>query len=211
MDLGTYNVLCLRSIFGTEPEECIEALPRLVPKGFDQRCDQAMKASWRFPNGGVGSIEADLSASGVFGIPSLRFPRCEVTHKAKIVADETLSTTEQHVVQRKVVFWNMVAPQVWHRMDVIDEHSIRSTADQKPVKSWTSKQYKKAYAWAEETRQPSEAAWTTYRHQLEQFVNKIKGREGSGVWFGGEDSIKQMKMIDLAYQKAGLPLRPSSC
>lgn len=28
-------------IFGSEPEECLEATPRLMPKGFDQRCDQA--------------------------------------------------------------------------------------------------------------------------------------------------------------------------
>jgi hypothetical protein len=41
-------------------------------------------------------------------------------------------------------------------------------------------------------------------------VNKVRGREESGVWMDGEDSIKQMAMIDSAYEKAGLPIRPTS-
>jgi hypothetical protein len=45
---------------------------------------------------------------------------------------------------------------------------------------------------------------------LEEFVNKIKCREGSGVWMPHEDSIHQLEMIDSAYAKAGLPIRPSS-
>ena len=52
--------------------------------------------------------------------------------------------------------------------------------------------------------------WATYRYQLEEFVNLVKKRKGSGVWVDGEDSIRQMEMIDVAYLKAGLPLRATS-
>jgi hypothetical protein len=45
---------------------------------------------------------------------------------------------------------------------------------------------------------------------LEQFVNKVNGRPESGVWLDGEDSINNMKVIDMAYEKAGMPLRPTS-
>lgn len=211
MDLGTYNVLCLRACFGTEPEECIEAVPRLMPKGFDQNCDQAMAAKWRFPNGGIGSIEADLVTTGIGGIPKMRFPMIEVVHKERLMNDETSgSSGEEHVVRRLVTFWNMLMPVAWHRIDIVEKHTIRSSIDQKQLKAWTTKEYRKAYVWAEETGQPCAENWTTYRHQLEQFVNKVKGRKGSGVWIDGEDSIKQMEMIDLAYDKAGLPLRPTS-
>jgi predicted dehydrogenase len=211
MDLGTYPVFCLRECFGVEPEECIMAVPRLMPKGFDQKCDQAMIAQWRFPNGGIGSIEADLVTCGVGGIPMMRFPRIEVVHKEKLADDETSRRTgEEHVVFRKVTYWNMLMPAAWHRIDVVDKHLIRSSADHKQLKSWTTKEFKKAYTWAEETGNPSAENWTTYRHQLEQFVNKVKKRNGSGVWIDGEDSIKQMEMIDSAYKKAGLPLRPTS-
>ena len=41
-------------------------------------------------------------------------------------------------------------------------------------------------------------------------MNRVKKRKGSGVWVDGEDSIRQMEMIDATYLKAGLPLRPTS-
>jgi hypothetical protein len=40
--------------------------------------------------------------------------------------------------------------------------------------------------------------------------NGVKKRKGSGVWVDGEDSIRQVEMIDARYFKAGLPLRPTS-
>jgi predicted dehydrogenase len=211
MDLGTYNILCLRACFGAEPEECVEAVPRLMPKGFDQKCDQAMAAKWRFPNGGIGRIEADLVTSGIGGIPWMRFPKVEVIHKLKTIDAETSGTIgEEHVVRRTVTFWNMLMPAAWHRIDVVEDHIIRSCVDQKQLKTWTTRESKKAYVWGHDTGQPSAENWTTYRHQLEQFVNRIRGRAGSGIWIDSADSIHQMEMIDSAYEKAGLPLRPTS-
>lgn len=55
-----------------------------------------------------------------------------------------------------------------------------------------------------------EAYWSTYRHMWEQFVNRIKGRPGSAVWIDADESINQMKVIDMAYEKSGLPVRPTS-
>ncbi|GLA49534.1 hypothetical protein AnigIFM63604_005492 [Aspergillus niger] len=52
--------------------------------------------------------------------------------------------------------------------------------------------------------------WTTWRCQLEEFVNRIKGRAGSGVWIDGEESIAQMEAIDETYIQAGLNARPTS-
>lgn len=48
------------------------------------------------------------------------------------------------------------------------------------------KKTKKAYVWDDARTngqlRTGEAYWSTYRHMLEQFVNKIKGKPGSGVW-----------------------------
>jgi hypothetical protein len=49
----------------------------------------------------------------------------------------------------------------------------------------------------------------SYRYMLEEFVNKIKGRK-TQYWLSGENSINQMKMTDMAYEKSGLGLRPTS-
>jgi hypothetical protein len=219
MDLGTYNALTLRQMFWTEPEECIEAIPRMMPKGFDQKCDHAFKVKWRFPNGGIGDIEADLSGRGGYplpwltsGWPRLGLPQCSAVHQEVVVKDDTLdsSSGREHVSVKTVSMWNFLAPYIWHRIDVSEEHKIRTVNDKKVIKTWTENSSKKVYTWASNSKNPGEEYWSTYRHQLEQFVNKVKGREGSGIWMDGEDSINQMAMVDSAYEKAGLPLRPTS-
>jgi hypothetical protein len=55
----------------------------------------------------------------------------------------------------------------------------------------------------EVSTKPAADYWTTYRHELEQFVNRTKKREGSGWWMDGEGSIEQMKTVDSAYEKQG--------
>ncbi|KAJ7180878.1 NAD(P)-binding protein [Mycena filopes] len=51
--------------------------------------------------------------------------------------------------------------------------------------------------------------WTTYRYQLEAFVNKVKGRTPH-AWVTKEDSIANMKVIESVYAKTGLGSRPKS-
>lgn len=112
-----------------------------------------------------------------------------------------------------MTYWNFILPAFWHRIDVIDKHVIRG-ADGHVVRTWRSKESKKAYTWADlqqpDTDRVGEEFWSTYRHMLEQFLNRVKGRDGSGVWVDGEESIRIMELIDGAYAKAGLPLRRTS-
>ncbi|RFU29927.1 hypothetical protein B7463_g6402, partial [Scytalidium lignicola] len=222
MDLGTYNVLCLRQIFGTEPEECIEAIPRLMPKGFDQKCDEGFKIKYRFPNGAVGEMECDLASRGGWplpwltgSLPTLSLPKCSVVHREVIVKDESLAADNglEHVAVKKVVMLNMFVPHFWHKIEVEEIHTIRDASTKVVKKTWKVKSYHKRYIWsktAAEEQWPGEEHWSTYRYQLEEFVNHVKGREGSGIWMDSEDSVRQMAMIDSAYEKAGLPLRPTS-
>ena len=94
MDCGTYCCLFLRKMFRAEPLECIEAAPTRVPKPWDERCDERMNAKWRFPNGGVGSIEAALSNP----VLKSKLPWCQAIHKERVVQDDTLSDEQEHVV-----------------------------------------------------------------------------------------------------------------
>lgn len=216
MDMGTYAVSTLRQVFGTEPVECVSAAARIMPAGFDQKCDEAFKGTWRFPNGGIGSIAADLQKKA-YGLPGLETPSMEVKHKEVVVPVyqglPTLREGQKHFKTRTVTIWNFAVPTYWHRIDIVDQHAIKDS-EGKIVKKWTEKQSKKAYTWGELTKEGTVRAgadyWSTYRYQLEEFVNKIKGRTGSGVWVDGQDSIAQMKVIDGGYEKAGLPVRPTS-
>lgn len=207
MDCGTYCCLFLRQMFGTEPVECIEATPTFLPEPWDQKCDRDMQAKWRFPNGGVGSIDATLSNP----VLKSKLPWCQAVHKEKIVQVEGLGDEKEHVVVKKVVGNMLIQPVVWHRVDVVEQHTIRTIADKQVLKTWTTTESKKAYKWEDfNGKQLGEDWWITYRWMLEEFVNRIKGREGSGVWMSHEDSIRQMEMIDAGYTKAGLAIRPSS-
>lgn len=218
MDMGAYGASTLRQVFGTTPEECVSATPRLMPKGWDRLCDQAMKASWRFPGGGRGDIDVDLAKSKL-GAPAMDMPAVVVKHKEVPVTEKNVKVVlragQTHVMARTVKYWNFIAPVVWHRIDVVDEHAIKN-ADGKVMKKWTVKESRKAYTWGEELKaqegkvRVGEGYWSTYRYMLEEFVNKVKGRDGSGVWVDGQDSINGMVMIDAGYEKCGLPLRPTS-
>ena len=176
---------------------------------MDKRIDQAFKATWKFPNGGYGSIAASMAMTGGYPLPSLtgKWPRmpapmCSAKHREVILPDEKLSKTQEHAVQKTVRFWAYVLPTFWHRIDVKEHHMVRNKLDKKVTKLWFKTSYVKEYG-----EHPS---WPTYRWQLEEFVNKIRRRSGSGAWMDAEDSIKQMRMIDSGYKKAGLPLRPTS-
>ncbi|CAG8961008.1 hypothetical protein HYFRA_00002548, partial [Hymenoscyphus fraxineus] len=209
MDCGTYNVMALRSVFGAEPEECLEAGIRHLPKGADPVCEEAVTAKWRWGNGGVGELDADLRRAvrwgGWFGwVPVIPSPVVRVRERGVV---GPAREGREEVVTRTVEMWNFLMPFLWHSIVIIEEHVVREVGSRKVVKQWTEKETKKAYNWMEEGKK-GEIWWTTYRCQLEEFVNRIRGREGSGVWMDGESSVSQMKMIDSVYEKASLPLRP---
>ena len=211
IDFGSYNIQMLRQVFGAEPMECITASARRMPAGLDQNIDQAFSASWRFPNGGVGSIVSDFAATGghyfsslTDTLPAIKVPMCSVRHREQVVRCPDSQETEE-AITKTVIIWNLLFASIWHRIDVVEHHVLRYRKDGRIKRQWTEKTYFKQYSDGS-----SDPSWSTYRHQLEQFVNKVRGRPGSGVWIDGEDSIRQMEMIDGAYEKAGLPLRPSS-
>ncbi|KAJ5205527.1 hypothetical protein N7491_003845 [Penicillium cf. griseofulvum] len=94
-----------------------------------------------------------------------------------------------------------------------DVFEIRDRDTGKIVRRWEEKTHHKAYTFKEAGGEfanlPGESYWMSYRHQLEQFVNRVKGRK-TQAWVDGKDSIAQMKILDLAYEKSGLGPRPTS-
>ena len=210
MDVGSYNIQTLRQAFGAEPVECLSAEAQRMPAEWDQNIDQAFSASWKFPNGGSGSIVADSSATGTYltwltdRLPPVRSPVFTAKHREKSIPHPNLAGLVT-ATTKTVVLWNFLGPSIWHRIDVIEDHVLRDAKTGRVEKKWTDKKYLKQYE-----GDFGDASWTTYRHMLEQFVHKIRGREGSGIWIDSEDSIRQMETIDGAYEKSGLPVRPSA-
>ncbi|KAJ7800556.1 NAD(P)-binding protein [Mycena olivaceomarginata] len=87
---------------------------------------------------------------------------------------------------------NYIMPTLYHSI------TVTTTANKKS-------RVEKAYTFPDF----GEPWWTTYRYQLEAFVNKVKGRTPH-AWVTKEDSIKNMEAIESVYAKSGLGSRPKS-
>ncbi|KAJ5116780.1 dimeric dihydrodiol dehydrogenase [Penicillium angulare] len=221
MDFGTYTLSCLRQIFKEEPTEVLHASFRGLGTPHSSlpepdQIDQAMSATYRTADGATGTLQADLAVSGGWPLlpsswtrnfPGFGWPKCEVELDEKVLKNWD---GQVHAVQRTVILWNHLAPSVYHRIDVEDTHTIR--AGDQVVKTWKESHQEKAYKWpiGDPRRNDEQEWWTTYRYQLQEFVNRVKGRVGSGVWVDADDSIKQMEAVDETYRKAGLKVRPGS-
>jgi predicted dehydrogenase len=209
LDLGTYPLASIRDAFSTEPEECIDAkmTPMAPPR---EKCDHTFYAKFRFPNGGIGEVDGSVHAPAThFSLPTIT-----VTHKpvpaleeeAKEASDKGADMTRT----RKVTFGNLLWPTYYHYVTVEDKFEIRDAGSSKVKREYTKTETKKAYTFREMGRDAAgETHWSTYRYMLEEFVNKIKGRKGSGIFISHEDSIAQSRALDMIYEKSGLGLRPT--
>lgn len=173
-----------------------------------RKCDYEFKATFRFPNGGIGEASSSLQGGTIF-----RTDYATVHTREVVIPDATLPASQEKVRSRELTLWGMMHGVFWHRIDVRDVFVIRDKQDQKTVRKWQENTSHKAYTFREAGGKfadlPGEAYWMSFRHQLEQLVNQVKGRK-TQHWISGEDSIAQMKMIDIAYEKCGLGPRPTS-
>jgi predicted dehydrogenase len=216
MDFGAYAVSTVRSVFAAEPLNIRSATYRPMPDGYDKQCDEAVYAEYDFPNGGTARISADLQATGGYWFPALTknwpsfrnfLPTIRIRLKA---TKEKTSDGLEMSTQKHITVHNYMGPHIGHRIDIT---TITQTQDSQngSVKTEKSTEYIKAYNWPTNREgRKGEEWWSTYRYQLEAFVDRVKGRADTGVWVDSEESIRQMEMIDATYLKMGLPLRPTS-
>lgn len=202
MDLGTYCISTLRQAFGAEATECLEARFEMIPAP-EQFAEHAWNAQWQMPNGGVAESRGGLRA----GLGQIGLPRIKVSHKHVKVNDTSIEEGQEKFQRRQVELVNFMIGVLWHRIDIQDEFVIKDTTTGETLKRWVEKTSRKAYTFQEAKLEGvGDEWWSTYRHQLEQFVNRVKGRK-TNQWVDGEDSIAQAAMIDMTYDKGKLPLR----
>ena len=238
MDFGTYTIAALRQII-RERLDPVEATYRPMPAsektadyGDQSKIDQAVFATYKAAgqSGATATMTADLAHSGGFPAflpaswtknwPSLKWPKTvvECGQKELDPSDPSHQATgeQKQTVRRKVTMWNHLLPSFYNRIDVEDTFELRQKTDETLVKSWTEEKHWSVYKYREivdaseevKTR-PGEDWWPTYRYELEEFVNRVKGRP-TAVWMDFDDSIEQMETIDRTYEKIGLGTRPSS-
>ena len=208
MSMGCYSFAALRAVFGAEPEECIEATTNSYTDGIHDKCDYDFRTKWRFPNGGIAEASSTLR-----GPTAWKPSHVQVTMKQVPVPDNGLPSGQQKLRKRQVTLHGYIQAIAWHRIDVRDEYEIKEKEGGKVIRKWKENKSHKAYTFKEAggafESLPGESWWMSYRYQLEQFVDQVQGRK-TNFWIDHEDSVKNMEMVDMAYEKSGLGPRPSS-
>ncbi|KZO97109.1 NAD binding oxidoreductase [Calocera viscosa TUFC12733] len=180
MDM-TYVVSATRYYLSAgTPSSVVSAKAR--PYKTDPRVDSCMEAelTYDLEQGPVKSkIVADMDR------PNLAFVVPRVWELPSIEIE-----TERAVFY----YYNFMMPHLYHYISITDKKTGHTTYQ---------KHYRDGTAWS----QQGEAWWSTYRWQLQAFLDKIRGRVPHH-WVTGKSSIDQMETIDAIYEKAGLPLRP---
>ncbi|KAL6836234.1 NAD(P)-binding protein [Trichoderma sp. SZMC 28015] len=186
MAMGTYNFAALRLLFGDSPEECVSCDAKAFTDGIHDNTfmgETIIKPSW-----------------------------VTVYTKEAIIPNDTLSAGQTQYEKRELTLQGLVHAVFWYRIEVKEINEIR-TKEGAVLREWEETSSRKAYTWKEAGGEfanlPGETYWMSYKHQLEQFVNKVNGRK-TQCWVEREDSIAQMKMVDMAYEKSGLGPRPTS-
>lgn len=214
MDFAAYNLSSIRDIFGDDELHIQTSDLRL--HGSDKQVDEAVVCTFTTNGGATATVEADMAKTGGWPLlpaswtkdwPGMKWPKCVVECEPVHLKDDSQVIPHAVTIQRTVTLWNVALLHLYHAIEVEDRHTVLD-ADGREVSSWTTKEKIKAYKWpAGEKR--GEAWWSTYRYQMEELVNRIRGRKGSGTWISGEDSVAQMELIDEVYRKGGLEVRPT--
>ncbi|KZP21092.1 NAD(P)-binding protein [Athelia psychrophila] len=185
MDCGCYPLSALRYSTSANPTAIFSETVRTISSASDtgHLIDLATTAILSFPNDVTGTIHCDLAIPswGPFGlIPSMPDMKLKVDCEGG-----------------SVELFNFPLSSYYHSI----------TVTVKDGKGGLRKRVEKAYTF--EDGRNEEEWWSTYRHQLEAFVDKVKGRTPK-MWVSKEDSVDNMIWIEKVYEKSGLGSRPKS-
>ena len=159
------------------------------PSQADKRIDSSMHATLRFVNKDklkddeavYSTIYTDMARPWLYGI----IPRFWEAPAIKVETEHA-----------ELYFYNPMLPHVYHYIAITDKKTGRTS-------------YEHCYQGGPLWKERGEKYWSTYRYQLEAFVDKIRGREPVW-WITKEETIAEMKTLDMIYKESGLGIRSTS-
>lgn len=168
---------CIRYLSSSDPTSVLSTVhtlftPRSPPPGYVSKVDRRMEATLALPNDVTATLRCDLAVPPTYGfIPKI--PRI---------------TAKVEGVLGSVEIFNFAAPTLYHSIGV-------------KIKGGHSR-VEKAYVYkdVEGKKGLGEEWWTTYRFQLEAFVEKVRGREPE-TWLDKKDSVVNMEWVEKVYEK----------
>ncbi|KAJ5591826.1 uncharacterized protein N7459_002195 [Penicillium hispanicum] len=180
------------ALHASTPSALVSVTARLSPT--DPRIDAALHARLVFedPRGNAVNcrVHTDLARPWAGGlVPRLwEVPAVEVE-------------TEKAVL----CFYNFAMPHLYHWIRVREKGGSG-------MGTVYRKQYEGGPLWGRVAVSTGEkggrTGWSSYRWQLEAFVDAVQGRTPA-FWVAGQESVWMMECVDAVYRAAGLPVRES--
>lgn len=168
----------------------IEALPRR--NACDPRIDDAMTAQFfvRYPDRPdvKCTVSCALVSDRIFGL----LPK--LWEASRIVVVE--------LDRARITFDGFAGPWI--------EHSILVEEKDASGKLTGTKRTERAFVDGPLWKSRGERWWTSYRYQLEAFIDRIRSSSVEtfeGPWLSLDQSVKLMELIDAVYERAGMPKR----
>ncbi|KAH0582811.1 hypothetical protein H2248_010719 [Termitomyces sp. 'cryptogamus'] len=180
MDMGCYTLNVIRYLSSSNPTSVISAehsifTPVNSPASFKPNIDRGTTAMLALPKNATASLKCDLAMPLKYGfIPPMPLVNATITLEGG-----------------EIEIYNFVMPTLYHSIKVTTKDA------NKKIKTTVEKVYTFADGKMEGK---GEAWWTTYRFQLEAFVDRIKGRTPQ-TWVDKDDSIANMHWIEQIYAK----------
>lgn len=187
MDMGCYTLSFARYLAGADPVRVLSASAETSP-AFP-RVDIGTTAQLAFPptSGSEGDAPIIASLKAHFRLPGW----------GPFALIPSMPSPSAHVVgtDGEAFLFNYPGPWVYHYI------SVKTYG--KHGKGKAIKRTEKRYG------EKGNGAWSTYRYQLEAFIDKVRGRTPQH-WFDAEDSVSNMKWIEHIYEETKVGVRPAS-
>ncbi|TBU33284.1 NAD(P)-binding protein [Dichomitus squalens] len=179
-DLGVYPLAEIRFVTSTDTVPLEVTSAKAVGHPKDpERIDRAMHIVYALPNTDA-TAEVDIDLSAPGWGPFGLLPRM-------MRIDATIKLEGGNIF-----IYNFVMPTAFH--------FIRVSPKKGPGR------FEQVYTFKDGK---GEKSWSTYRYQLEAFVDKVRGRTPS-FWHEPISSISELETIERVYTKAGMQPRPAS-
>ncbi|KAI0043356.1 NAD(P)-binding protein [Auriscalpium vulgare] len=189
MEMGCYTLFTARYLAGADPLRVVTASAD-TSSAFP-RIDIGTTATLAFPplssasapsasSPGAAPTEITAIMTTHFRLP----PRLGFIPQFPQVSARVIGT------RGEVKLFNYLGPWLYHYI------TVKTTDENGVTKTRTEKAY-------------GNYGWTTYRYQLEAFVDKIRGRTPDH-WYDAQDSVSNLRWIERIYEATGLGSRPES-
>jgi len=182
MDMGCYTLSISRYLAGADPTKIISAKADIHPK-FPQ-IDIGTTATLAFPDARGSTGSAD-------GLTATLYAHFRLLPWFGILPRWPRIFVHVTGTRGTAKLYNFAGPWLYHYISVES-----SEQEGGPLRKRTEKRY-------------GNLGWTTYRYQLEAFIDKLRGRTPEH-WFDAQDSITNMEWIEAIYKETGLGSRPPS-